>query len=126
MKSSPSSKTSGRSDGSSIKVAGSASRRSPSKSVKPRKKSQVDTAIVTELAPAAAIALLEKTEHGSDSLAPALNALAAGVSQAEDDTKIRVQLAFDGGEILPVEMSVEAGKALANGLSEQLAAKPKR
>ena len=49
-----------------------------------------------------------------------------GVSRAEADGKIRVQLAFDGGEILPVEMSAQAGKALAAGLAEELGTKPKR
>ncbi len=125
MKSSRSSKTS-REGGQPSTIADGASRGSTSKSAKRRKKSQIDIAITTELAPAAAIALLDRTEQASDSLAPALDVLGAGVSRAEDDTKVRVQLAFDGGEILPVEMSVQAGKALARGLSEDLAAKPKR
>ena len=41
-------------------------------------RSKVDDAIATELAPAAAIALLDKSEVVADSLAPALDALAAG------------------------------------------------
>jgi hypothetical protein len=86
-----------------------------------RGKSSIDKAITTELAPAAAIALLAKTEKSPDSLAPALDILAAGVSAAESDGKVRVQLVFDGGEVLPVEMSVQAGEVLARGLSKELA-----
>jgi hypothetical protein len=91
---------------------------------KRRMKSEVDNAIATELAPAAAIALLDKTEGVENSLAPALDALAAGVSPATDDSRVRVQLIFDGGEVLPVEMSLQAGEALAAGLSKELSAKP--
>ena len=90
-----------------------------------RKKSKIDEAITKKLAAAAAIALLEKTEHSPDALAPAMEILGAGVSRAHSDAKIRVQLAFDGGEILPVEMSAQAGRALAAGLTEEIAAKPK-
>ncbi|MDQ2734942.1 MAG: hypothetical protein M3Y55_08140 [Pseudomonadota bacterium] len=109
----------------SAKGARQVPRKAPSGSPSPRKKSKVDIAIAKKLAPAAAIALLEKTEQAPDALAPALDILGAGVSRAEADGKIRVQLAFDGGEILPVEMSAQAGKALAAGLSEELGAKPK-
>ena len=110
----------------SAKVAKQVPRKPPSSSPSRPKKSKVDIAIAKKLAPAAAIALLDKTEHASDSLAPALDILGAGVSRAEADGKIRVQLAFDGGEILPVEMSEQAGRALAAGLSEELGTKPKR
>ena len=91
---------------------------------KRRLKSEIDTAIATELAPAAAIALLDKSEAVGGSLTPALDALAAGVSQATDDSRVRVQLIFGGGEVLPVEMSVQAGEALAAGLSKQISGKP--
>ena len=106
----------------SKRLSGKTSSKSPNR----RQRSKVDIAIAKKLAPAAAIALLDKTEQASDSLAPALDILGAGVSQAEADGKIRVQLAFDGGEILPVEMSVHAGKALAAGLTEELGTKKKR
>ena len=88
---------------------------------KPAPRSDIDAAIATELAPAAAIALLDRSGDPNDSLAPALDALGAGVSRAGDDTKVRVQLIFGGGEVLPVEMSVQAGEALAVGLSKELA-----
>jgi hypothetical protein len=47
-------------------------------------KSEVSNAIATELAPAAAIALLNRADAIEDSLAPALDALAAEVSPATD------------------------------------------
>ena len=80
----------------------------------------VDKAISTELAPAVAIALLAKSDHAPDSPVPALECLAAGVSAADDQDKVRVQLMFENGAILPVEMSREAGEALTNGLVTEL------
>ena len=87
------------------------------------KESATNIAIATDLAPAVAIALLAKTDRAPDAPAPALQCLAAGVSSAEDDGKVRVQLVFDNGAVLPVEMSVAAGEALSTGLSEELAPK---
>ena len=82
-----------------------------------KKKSEVDIAISTVLAPAAAIAVLDNTERLPDSPAPALEVLGAGVSEATDSGKVRVQLVFDSGAVLPVEMSTAAGKALEEGLA---------
>lgn len=110
-------------NGSASGTAKTAKARPPSPKSR-RKKSSIDKAIATELAPAAAIALLDKTKQSADSLAPALEILAAGVSPAEDDAKVRVQLVFDGGAVLPFEMSVQAGEALAKGLSKELDAQP--
>lgn len=87
------------------------------------KKSATNAAIASDLAPAVAIALLAKTEQAPDAPAPALDCLGAGVSPSEVDGKVRVQLVFDNGAVLPVEMSVAAGAALSNGLSEELAPK---
>ena len=87
--------------------------------VKTGKKSAVDTAISTELAPAAAIAVLEKSEASAEP--PALDVLGVGVSSASDTDKVRIQLMFENGTVLPVEMSVEAGKALEAGLAESRA-----
>ena len=79
-------------------------------------RSAVDTAIVTQLAPEVAIALLGKTEQAAGAPEPALECIAAGVSESEDADKVRVQLMFENGMTLPVEMPVEAGTALARGL----------
>ncbi|MBC7938289.1 MAG: hypothetical protein H7Z19_00765 [Chitinophagaceae bacterium] len=83
-------------------------------------KSATNIAITTELAPAVAIALLEKTEQAPGAPPPALDCLAAGAAPAQTPGKVRVQLMFDNGAVLPVEMSTAAGAALAKGLSEEL------
>jgi hypothetical protein len=84
-----------------------------------------NAAIATELAPAVAIALLDKTVQVPGAPAPALDVLGAGVSESEDKGKVRVQLVFENGSVLPVEMSVAAGAALSTGLSKELPADKK-
>ena len=79
-----------------------------------------NAAISTELAPAVAIALLEKSEQLPGEPAPALDVLAAGVTHSEVDGNVRVQLLFENGAVLPVEMSEAAGAALSDGLSGEL------
>lgn len=90
---------------------------------KQAKKSPTDIAISTELAPAVAIALLDKSTQAPGSPAPALDVLAAGVSASETDGNVRVQLMFPNGAVLPVEMSVDAGAALSKGLDKEIPAK---
>ena len=77
-------------------------------------------AIATELAPAVAIALLDKTEQASGDPPPALDVLAAGAVPSEIEGNVRMQLVFDNGTVLPVEMSAEAGAALSKGLLQEL------
>ena len=89
-------------------------------------KSATHVAIATELAPAVAIALLEKTEQTPGGPPPALDCLAAGAAPAETPGKVRVQLMFDNGAVLPVEMSTDAGAALAKGLAQELPKKAGR
>lgn len=84
------------------------------------KQNETNVAIATELAPAVAIALLDKTVQAAGAPAAALDALAAGVSASEDEGKVRVQLVFENGAVLPVEMSVAAGAALSSGLAKEL------
>ena len=85
------------------------------------KRQTVATAIATELAPEVAIALLAKTEKDHPGAADAaLQPIAAGVSASEEDGKIRVQLMFENGAILPVELDKDAGQALILGLQEGL------
>ena len=84
------------------------------------RKSATDVAIATELAPAVAIALLEKSEQAPGDPAPALDCLAAGAVPSETAGKVRVQLMFENGAVLPVEMSTDAAEALSKGLSEEL------
>lgn len=85
-----------------------------------RSKSATNVAIATELAPAVAIALLDKTEQSPGAAAPALDCLAAGAAPSETEGKVRVQLLFENGAVLPVEMSTDAGAALSKGLSAQV------
>lgn len=75
---------------------------------------------MTELAPAVAIALLVTTGQNPNEPAAALECLAAGVSASADEGKVRVQLIFENGTVLPIEMSRAAGDALTHGLAEEL------
>lgn len=84
------------------------------------KKSATDIAISTELAPAVAIALLDKTSKAPGAPPPALEVLAAGVSASDTDGNVRVQLMFPNGAVLPVEMSADAGAALSKGLDKEI------
>lgn len=84
------------------------------------KKAATNHAIATDLAPAVAIALLEKTEQAPSAPSPALDCLAAAAAPSEAAGKLRVQLMFETGAVLPVEMSVEAGATLSQELAKQL------
>ena len=92
-------------------------------SYKRSKKSPTDVAIATELAPAVAIALLDKSDQPPGAPPPSLDVLAAGVAPSETEGKVRVQLMFENGAVLPVEMSTAAGAALSSGLADELPAK---
>lgn len=94
--------------------------RATSAAAKRAKKSATNVAIATELAPAVAIALLDKTEQSPDAAPPALDCLAAGAAPSETEGRVRVQLMFENGAVLPVEMSNAAGAALSKGLSAEL------
>ena len=94
--------------------------RSKSAAGKRAKISATNVAIATELAPAVAIALLDKTEQPAGAAAPALDCLAAGAAPSQTDGKVRVQLLFENGAVLPVEMSDAAGAALSKGLAKEL------
>lgn len=84
--------------------------------------------IATELAPAVAIALLDKSEQLPGQPPPALDVLAAGVTASETAGNVRVQLLFENGSVLPVEMSEAAGSALSTALCDEVpkAKKPPR
>jgi hypothetical protein len=105
------------------KVAKAAPKRSGAPGRKQTKKSATNLAIATELAPAVAIALLDKTQQAPGDPAPALDVLAAGAAPSEIEGNVRMQLVFENGAVLPVEMSAEAGAALSKGLLAEL---PKR
>ncbi len=94
--------------------------RAKSAASKRAKRSATNVAIATELAPAVAIALLDKTEQPAGAAAPALDCLAAGAAPSGTDGKVRVQLLFENGAVLPVEMSNAAGAALSKELAKEL------
>ena len=96
------------------------SARSKSDARRRAKRTATNVAIATELAPAVAIALLDKTEQPSGAAAPALDCLAAGAVSSDIAGKVRVQLIFENGTVLPVEMSNAAGAALSKGLAAEL------
>ena len=100
------------------KAAPSRAKKSPAR--KRTKKSATSVAIATELAPAVAIALLDKTEQAPGDPPPALDVLAVGAVPSEITGNVRMQLVFDNGAVLPVEMSAEAGAALSKGLLQEL------
>ena len=83
-------------------------------------RSQTDVAIATELAPAVAIALLGKTDQAAGEPAAALEPLAAGAAASAVEGQLRVQLLFENGAVLPVELSEEAALALAKGIESAL------
>ena len=105
------------------RAAQSARKRMASTARKATKRAAMNAAIATELAPAVAIALLDRTEQSPDAPAPALDALAVAAVPSEIEGNVRMQLMFENGAVLPVEMSVDAGVALSKGLQEEL---PKR
>lgn len=86
-------------------------------------RTELEIAVTTDLAPAIALALLATTVQARaqrDGLAPALEALAAAVVRSSSADKVRLQLLFDKGAVLPVEMSGEAARALSEGLVDYL------
>lgn len=87
-------------------------------------RSPLEIAITTELAAAVAISLLATTarsRRSRDSMEPALECFAAGVEDSSlHQDRVRLQLLFEGGTVLPVEMHRDAGEALNNELSDWL------
>ena len=90
---------------------------------------ELEIAVTTELAPAMALALLAttaKTRATRDELDPALDALGAAVVRSSSEQKVRMQLLFDQGAVLPLELTVEAAEALQKGLAEYLGSPQRR
>jgi len=86
-------------------------------------RTDVEIAITTDLAASVAIALLATTAAARaqrDGLQPALDVLAAAVVASGCAEKVRVQLLFDKGVVLPLELPIDAAKALHTGLTDEL------
>jgi len=87
----------------------------------------VEIAIATDLAARVAIELLATTAMARaerDGLEPALEVLAAAVVASGCADKVRLQLLFEQGNVLPVEVPVDAAKALQRGLTDELTSIP--
>ena len=87
----------------------------------------LDIAIQTDLAPAVAIALLNTTASaraGRHPLDPAMLCIAAGVAPASTPDKLRIQLLFEAGAVLPVELPRQGAAALLRGLQDEVQLEP--
>ncbi|MEP7101277.1 MAG: hypothetical protein ABI781_12255 [Burkholderiales bacterium] len=92
-------------------------------------RTELEIAVTTDLAPSIALALLSTTAQARasrDELEPALDALAAAVVRSSSEDKLRLQVLFDKGAVLPIELDMEAAEALSRGLAEYLASAQRR
>ena len=83
----------------------------------------VEIAITTDLAARTAISLLATTAQARalrDGLEPALEVLAAAVVASGCADKVRLQLLFDEGAVLPLEVRRDAAKALSRDLANDV------
>lgn len=84
----------------------------------------LEIAITTELAAAVAISLLQTTaraRRSRDAMEPALECFAVGVEDSsQHHDRVRLQLLFVGGTVLPVEIRRDAGESLACQLADWL------
>lgn len=86
-------------------------------------RTELEIAITTDLAATIAIAMLATTAKARaerDGLEPALDVLAAAVVSSGCVEKVRLQLLFEKGTVLPLEVPLDAAKALNRGLTEEL------
>lgn len=86
-------------------------------------RTELEIAVTTDLAPVMALALLASTASARaqrDELEPALDVLAAAVVRSSTKDRVRLQLLFDKGVVLPFELTLEASRALSAGLDEYL------
>jgi len=87
------------------------------------KRTEVEIAITTDLAPSVAIALLATTARARavrDGLQPALEVLAAAVVASGSAETVRLHLLFDKGAVLPVEVPTPAAVDLSKDLVGEL------
>ncbi len=90
---------------------------------------ELEIAVTSELAPAMALALLSTTARARaarDELEPALAVLGAAVVRSSQDSKVRLQLLFEKGAVLPLELTLESAQALSEGLAEYLGSSRRR
>jgi hypothetical protein len=88
-----------------------------------KQRTELEIAITADLAPAMALALLATTAQARavrDDMEPALDVLGAAVVPSGNDERVRIQLLFDKGAVLPLEMTMAAGSALTDGLVQYM------
>ena len=98
-------------------------------SVRENQRTELEIAVTTELAPAIALALLATTAQARssrDELEPALDVFGAAVVRSSSAHSVRLQLLFDKGAVLPVELNLEAAEALSRGLADYLGSSQRR
>jgi len=91
------------------------------------KRTELEIAVTTDMAANMAIALLATTAEARlkrDDLMPALDVLAAGRVASASKEVVRVQLLFEQGTVLPLEMTIEAAAALHRSLAGVLEGAP--
>ena len=101
----------------------------PVASLPAHERTELEVAVTTELAPAMALALLSITSTARanrDELEPALEVFCAAVVRSSSPVKARLQLLFDKGAVLPIELTIEAAMALSKGLAEYLGSSQRR
>ncbi|MES3012929.1 MAG: hypothetical protein V4750_04255 [Pseudomonadota bacterium] len=97
--------------------------------VRENERTDLEIAVTTELAPAMALALLAttaKARANRDDLEPALDVLGAACVRSSTPDKVRLQMLFDKGAVLPVELPIAAAEALCKGLAEYLSSSQRR
>lgn len=80
----------------------------------------VEEAIKTDLAPAVALAMLDKADHPEDPGSPAMRCISAGVSAPADGELVRIQFMFENGTVLPIDVPRTSCEALARGLLREI------
>ncbi|MES3012235.1 MAG: hypothetical protein V4750_00695 [Pseudomonadota bacterium] len=84
---------------------------------------EITIEITTDMAPGVAIALLTAASQARvarDGFGPALDVLAAAVVASGSAERVRLQLLFDTGAVLPLDMPAEAGRLLRQDLATRL------
>lgn len=86
-------------------------------------RTELEIAVTTDLAPTMALALLATTAKARatrDELMPAMGVMVAAVVRSSSADRVRLQLMFEKGVVLPIEMSLDAAKAFTKGLTDYL------
>jgi len=86
-------------------------------------RTELEIAVTTDLAPTMALALLATTAQARatrDELMPAMGVMVAAVVRSSSADRVRLQLMFEKGVVLPIEMSLDAAKAFTKGLTDYL------